>query len=258
MTLAYDDTGAGVPVVLLHAFPLQRAMWERVPLAVDGRVRLVTPDLPGFGQSPPSPAAPSLDAYADAVADLLDAIRVEKAVVGGLSMGGYTALAFARRHPQRLLALVLADTKATADAPAAADNRRRIAAVLDGEASPRVLLDESLPHLLGATTKAQRADVVTFVRSLVEAVDPAAAAWAQRAMAARTDTIDVLCSLTLPVAVIVGDEDTLTPPADARAMAAAAPHSALTVIPGAGHLSAVESPVAFAAAIRSFVETLAR
>jgi pimeloyl-ACP methyl ester carboxylesterase len=255
--LAYEDTGVGVAVVLLHAFPVHRGMWAGVRTAVGDDVRLITPDLPGFGQSPASAGEPSLDAYVDEVAALLDAIRVKKAVVGGLSMGGYVALAFARRHPGRLLGMILADTKASADAPAAADNRRRIASVLTQERSPRVLVEESLPNLLGATTKTARAEVVARVRSDVELVNPDAAAWAQLAMAARVDTFDVLRGLAAPVSVIVGDEDVITPPSDANAMVAATDGRAvLTVIPRAGHLSAVEDPAAFAAAVLAFAAPL--
>ena len=262
MTLAYEDTGVGTPVLLLHAFPLHRGMWHDVRAELGDGVRLITPDLPGFGESPAVDSggaaddAPSLDVYVEAVAALLDAIRVDTAVVGGLSMGGYVALAFARRYPERLRGLVLADTKAAADAPAAADNRRRIAALLRAEDAPRVLVEESLPNLVGATTKAERFDVTARVRGMVQQVAPAAAAWAQLAMAARTDTFDVLRGIAVPVAVLVGDEDTVTTPADAAAMHAAAAGSTLTVIASAGHLSAIERPAAFAAGLRAFVAPL--
>ncbi|MDQ1682789.1 MAG: hypothetical protein QOH99_1330 [Frankiaceae bacterium] len=272
--LAYDDSGSGLPVVLLHAFPVHRGLWAGVREQVgpgfvreyvgpgDVRehvgpgVRLITPDLPGFGQSPPLTSGPSLDDYVDSVAGLLDAMGLERAVLGGVSMGGYVSLAFARRHPGRLLGLILADTKSTADAPAAATNRRRIAAVLVDEGSPRILVEESLPNLLGATTKAGRPDVVARVHAMVEAVSPAAAAWAQLAMAERTDTTAALRSLSVPVAVIVGAEDAITPAGDAEAMVAAARDATLTTIPRVGHLSAIEDPEAFAAAVVEFVSRL--
>lgn len=258
MTLAYDDRGVGQPVILLHAFPLHRGMWSGVRAVVGDELRLIVPDFPGFGDSPAVEGdalldVPTLDAYVDGVATLIARLRVRRAVVGGLSMGGYVALAFARRHPDLLLGLVLADTKASADTPTAAENRLRIASLLLEEESPRVLVEESVPNLLGSTTKASRQEVVAAVRSMVEGVDPAAAAWAQRAMAGRTETFDALRELTVPVAVIVGAEDVVTPPADAEALAAVAADATLTVLPGVGHLSAIEDPAGFATALRSFL-----
>ena len=282
-SLSYDDSlraapsgspvESALPVVLVHAFPVHRGLWMGVHASLAAgfgagagagagggvagpALRLLTPDLPGFGESPRSPVAPSLDAYVDALVDLLDALSLERVVLGGVSMGGYVSLAFASRHPERLLGLVLADTKASADPVAALDNRLRIAALLESEGTPRVLLEESLPQLLGATTKADRPHVEDAVRVMVAGVDPLAAAWAQRAMAARVDTFEVLRSLAVPVTVIVGDEDGITPMSDAAAMVATSPGATLTVIRGAGHLSAIENPVAFAAALTAFAATL--
>ena len=290
MSLLYDDSLPGesavrgrpavpvrptVPVVLVHAFPVHRGLWADVRAclaagagagagadagAADGAagpaLRLLTPDLPGFGASARSAAVPSLDVYVDALVAMFDALSLERVVLGGVSMGGYVSLAFASRHPGRLLGLVLADTKASADPVAALENRLRIASVLESEGTARVLVEESLPQLLGATTKTGRPHVVDAVRAMVATVDPLAAAWAQRAMAARGDTFDVLRSLAVPVTVIVGDEDGITPTSDAAAMVAATSRATLTVIPGSGHLSAIEDPAAFAAALTAFAATL--
>ena len=254
--LACVERGSGVPVVLLHAFPVHRGLWAGAGDLLGPGIRLLTPDLPGFGQSGALTSSPSLDTYVDAVAALLDVAGIQQAVLGGVSMGGYVTLAFARRHPGRLLGVILADTKCSADVPAAAANRRRIASVLLAEGSPRILLEESLPSLMGTTTKAERPDVVALVHAMVAAVSPAAAAWAQLAMAERSDTTDVLRELTVPVAVIVGAEDAITPAGDAEAMVEAAADATLTTIPRAGHLSAIEDPQAFAAAVRTFLARL--
>lgn len=257
MTLAYDDTGnAPTAVLLVHAFPVHRAMWSGVRAALGDGVRLITPDLPGFGESHALAEVPSLDVYADAVVELMDELDLATAVVGGVSMGGYVSMAVARRHPDRVAGLVLADTKATADSVEARGKRERIATLLTEEQSVRVLVDESLPALTGPTSAASRPEVLATVRALVQAADPNSAAWAQHAMAARPDSVELLRELTMPVLVLVGDEDIVTPVAAAEEMATAAAGAELVVLPGTGHLSAVEDPPAFAAALTAFVQRL--
>ena len=256
MPLYARDAGTGRPVVLLHAFPLSSAMWlaQREDLATVCRV--ITPDQRGFGGSPLGAEEPSLDRVADDVAALLDAREIDRAVVGGLSMGGYAAMAFARRHPDRLAGLILANTKASADTPDAAATRERIARVVCAEPDSTVLVDVVLPGLLGATTKEHRPLVYGRVKALVHAAPPAAVAWAQRAMAARPDSFATLRAVGVPSLVVVGEEDELSSPSDAPAMAEALPDSRLVRIPAAGHLSAMEAPGEFNAAVREFLEVL--
>jgi pimeloyl-ACP methyl ester carboxylesterase len=254
--LTLREAGAGRPLVLLHAFPLSAAMWldQREGLA-DG-CRVITPDLRGFGGSPLGADEPDLAEMADDVAALIDRLGYDRVVLGGLSMGGYVAMAFVRQHPQRLAGLVLADTKAGADTPAAAANRERIAAAVLADHNSTVLVDEVLPALVGPTTVTSRALVHGRVRGLVQSAPAHAVAWAQRAMARRPDSTADLAWVDVPTLVIVGEEDTLTPLAEAEAMAAAVPAARLVRIPGAGHLSAVEAPAEFNAAVRSFLAGL--
>lgn len=259
MTVALHvrEAGAGRPVVLMHAFPLSSAMWLEQRNALGERCRVITPDLRGFGGSPLGDDEPSLDAMADDVAAMLDGLDLDRVVLGGLSMGGYTAMAFLRRHPDRVAALVLADTKATADAPEAAANRERIAARLLSDESSDVLVADVLPSLLGLTTTSDRPMVAGRVRALVEAAPPAAAAWAQRAMAARPDSLATLRAADVPALVLRGDEDAISSQADTDAMVEALPDGRLVLLPGAGHLSAVETPEPFAAAIGTFLADIA-
>lgn len=227
-------------------------MWLAQREGLAASCRVITPDLRGFGGSRLGDDEPSVETMADDVARLLDAEGLDQAVVGGLSMGGYVTMAFCRRHPDRLLGVILADTKATADPAAAKANRERIAtAVVDDGTG--VLIEEVLPPLIGRTTRERRAMVYGRVRGLVQAAPPAAVAWAQRAMAARPDSFDTLAALKAPTLVIVGEEDELSPVADAEAMARAVPEGRLEIIPKAGHLSAVEQPEAFNAAVAEFV-----
>lgn len=250
------DSGAGTPLVLLHAFPLCAAMWDEQRRDLAAACRVITPDLRGFGGSRPGRDEPSLDHMADDVAALLDRLGYDSVVLGGLSMGGYVTMAFLRRHPGRVRALVLADTKASADPEPARQNRRRIADELIETDSVKPLIDEVLPKLCGRTTKTTRPAVVGRVRALIEDTPPASAAWAQQAMAQRPESFDVLRAADVPSLVIVGDEDELSTQADAQAMVEALRDARLVVVQGAGHLTNVETPGEFTAAVRQFVSSI--
>lgn len=250
------EAGSGLPVVLLHAFPLSSAMWLEQRNGLGDVCRVITPDLRGFGGSQLGYDEPSLDHMADDVAGLLDKLAVDRIVLGGLSMGGYVAMAFLRRHGDRVAGLLLADTKASEDAEAARANRHRIADALDESGTTQVLLDDVLPALMGETTVVERPMIQGRVRALVEDAPPAAAAWAQRAMAARPDSFDTLRAVAVPALVVAGEQDTLSSVADAQAMVDALPDARLVVVPRSGHLTAVEVPEAFNAAAREFVTSL--
>ncbi|HVA62062.1 MAG TPA: alpha/beta fold hydrolase [Mycobacteriales bacterium] len=252
--LYHRDTGSGPALVLLHAFPLSSAMWLAQREALNATHRVITPDQRGFGGSPLGEEPPSLDLVADDLAALLDAKDLGSVVLGGLSMGGYVAMAFLRRHPDRVRGLVLADTKAGPDTPKVRANRERIAEQVIDDAS--LLIEEVFPTLLGPTSVASRPLVLGRVKALVQAAPPVAVAWAQRAMAARPDSFATLRAVAVPTLVVVGEEDTLAPPAEARAMADAVPRGRLVALPGAGHLSAVEAPEEFNAALAGFLAEL--
>lgn len=251
--LHHRDTGTGLPLALLHAFPLSSAMWLAQRESLSGSYRVITPDQRGFGGSPLGDDEPSLDAAADDLAAMLDEKELGEVVLGGLSMGGYVAMAFMRRHPGRVRAVILADTKPGADPPPTKQNRERIAHECLESSSTAVLLDEVLPTLVGETTAQRRPLVFGRVRGLVQAAPPAAVAWAERAMAARPDSVDVLAALDVPVLTIVGDEDGLSPPEEAEQMAALVRQGRCVRIPEAGHLSAVECPELFNAAVEEFL-----
>ncbi|WP_433328047.1 alpha/beta fold hydrolase [Spirillospora sp. CA-294931] len=252
------DVGSGTPLVLLHAFPLSSAMWLAQREGLAGRFRVVTPDLRGFGGSELGADEPSVDTMADDVARLFKRLGVTRAVVGGLSMGGYVAMALCRRRPELVLGVVLADTRAGADSAAARETRLRQAERLERENGVGVLVEEVLPHLVGPTTLRQRALVYGRVRGLVQATPARAAAWALRAMAAREPAFEALREVRVPALVMVGAEDTLTTEDDARALADALPNAELQVIARAGHLGPVEQPELFNEAVAEFTAALAR
>jgi pimeloyl-ACP methyl ester carboxylesterase len=251
--MAYDDAGQGAAVVLLHAFPLERGMWRPQSAALPGGCRLLTPDLRGFGGSGGWTGPPSVEQMADDVAGLLDALAVrEPVVLGGLSMGGYVALAFARRHPQRLRGLILADTRAEADNDEARANRDRLIAFAETHPA-RDVLEQMLPRLVSDGTRQHRSEVIEEVRRLASAQSPAGISGALRAMRDRPDSRPFLGRIRVPTLVLVGSEDVLTPPTMAQTLVEGIAGARLATLPGAGHLSNLEQPAAFNAALGEFV-----
>lgn len=248
VTLAASEHGDGPALVLLHAFPLHAGLFSGVVPRLTGW-RVLTPDLRGFGSSPLGDDEPSLAAMADDVAALMDERGLDRAVLGGVSMGGYVAMEMLRRHPARLRGLLLVDTKAGADPAEAAAGRRAMAEAVLREGTG--VLAPMLDALLGTTTRRTRPQVVAMVRRWLEEADPAAVAWAQRAMARRPESFSALSAGGVPLAVVVGEEDTLSPPAEAEAMARTRPGSTVAVVPGCGHLAVLEDPASAAEALRS-------
>jgi pimeloyl-ACP methyl ester carboxylesterase len=255
-TVAYDDAGRGQPLVLLHAFPLDRAMWRPQVEALRTDYRVLTPDLRGFGGTSPFTGTPALEQMADDVAALLDAAGVrEPVVLGGLSMGGYVTLAFVRKYPERLRGLILADTRADADSAEARSNRDRL--VVFARSNPaRAVAGQLLPKLLSEATRERRPEVVAEVERLAAAQSAAGLVGALQAMRDRPDSTDLLRRVTVPTLVVVGAADALTPPALAQAMVQALPDARLATIEWAGHLANLEQPEAFNAAVRAFLDAL--
>jgi pimeloyl-ACP methyl ester carboxylesterase len=237
------------PVLLLHAFPLDSRMWDGMRSALGDR--LVTPDLPGFGAAPPA-GSPDLDLAAAEALATLDRLGVERAVVGGCSMGGYVAMALLRRAPSRVSGLVLVNTKASADTDAARANRLAMASRVEREGIGW-LADEMLTVLLGATTIEQRPAVEARLRALIADQSPAAVAWAQRAMAARPESFDVLRAADVPALVVRGAEDALIPDPEAAAMVEALPKATRVDLAAAGHLAPLEVPEELAAVLGNWL-----
>ncbi len=252
LSLHYLSEGEGEPILFLHAFPLHAEMWRGELATLADGWRTIALDARGFGGSVPVPEALTMEMIADDAAALLEHLRLERAVVVGLSMGGYAALAFARRHAARLRALVLADTRASADTEEGAANRLRFAAEARERGAPWAA-DQLLPKLL--SPGADQA-LVARVRQLILEARPEAIAAAQLGMARRADQHALLPAIRCPTLVICGQQDGLTPLDESRALTTAIPGARLTELPG-GHLSNLESGAAFAACLRAFVAGLA-
>ena len=256
--LHYVDVGRGSPpLVLLHAFPLHLGMWDEQVVALSSRWRVILPDLPGFGATDPlpDPGATSIEGFADLVAGLMDALGVGPAVIGGLSMGGYVAFSLLRRHPQRVAALVLADTRAAADTPEVIERRNAQQQQVTEEGTDR-LVEAQLANLLTEDTRANRPDVVERARALMHGASAAGVIGALEAMKNRADAVPELEAIQVPVLVLVGEHDGPSPPDVAAAMANGIPGARLEVLPGAGHLSNLEAPDAFNRALESFLTRL--
>jgi 3-oxoadipate enol-lactonase len=254
--MAYDDSGGGgAALVLLHGFPFDRSMWRGQADALGGEFRVVAPDLRGFGETPLGNGDLQMGTLAEDVAALLDELSVGRVVLGGLSMGGYVAFEFIRRFPERVRALVLADTRPQADDDEGRRTREETARrVLQEGMAP--IVESMLPKLLTAETRERGGEVVEGVRALMLGTNPDTAAAALRAMAVRRDQTDLLTSIRVPTLIVVGDEDSITPPADAEAMRAKIEGSRLFVVEGAGHLSNVERPAEFNRALVEFLRGL--
>jgi 3-oxoadipate enol-lactonase len=244
--------GSGPALLLLHAFPLNLSMWDAQAAALQDRNTVVRFDARGFGGSTPAEGLLSMEGIADDAVAALDHAGAGQAAVCGLSMGGYAAMAFARRHPSRLRALVLADTKAGADTAEARANRATQAEKVRREGTAGVI-DAMLPKLLGSTTRESRPAVVEQARALMAAASPRAVVDALAGLAARADSGPHLRDVRVPTLVLCGEEDDLTPPTEAEAIARAVPAARLTLLPGAGHLANLETPEAFTAALRAFL-----
>jgi 3-oxoadipate enol-lactonase len=240
-------------LILLHAFPLNARMWEGQLEHADRGWRIIAPHLRGFDGATADPAASSLDDYAADVIDLLDALHVHEAVVGGLSMGGYLAFAILRLAPRYIQALILADTKSQADTAEAVRGRERMLQLVEDK-GPAAIADEMLPKLLGETTRRLRSDIVDQVRALVLTNSTAAIAGAVRALMTRPDSTPLLPTIRCPTLIVVGSEDTLTPPVLAEELNQGIAGSEHVVIPAAGHLSNLEQPAAFNAALARFLD----
>lgn len=255
ISLDYRDGGSGLPVIFIHAFPLNQTMWDDQVAALQNHCRTITLDLRGFGLSDAPPGPYSMDQMAADVRGLLSILNIDQAVIVGLSMGGYIALAFYRNYPDAVRAMVLADTRASADTHEARQRRINSAARAEKEGS-RAIAEDMVPLLLGRTTINTQPSIVERVRGMIQANQPEGIAGAQRGMSTRRDSTYILPGIHIPVLIIVGSEDELTPPEEAESLRSGIPGARLRVIKDAGHLSNVEQPEHFNKALLDFIESL--
>ena len=248
--IAYTEYGAGPAVVLLHGYPFNQTLWSGQVEALKNSYRVITPDLRGHGESTIGPA--SMNRMAADVASLLDALGIERVVIGGLSMGGYVTLAFYRLFPQRVHSLILADTRAQADTE---ENKRiraqQVETLLSHGMKP--IVDAMLPKLLHPETVSKRPNIVKQLRDMMLQTKPEGAAAALQAMAAREDQTELLSHIRVPTLILVGKDDPITPLQDSEKMHQLIEGSRLVVIENASHVSNLERPAEFNSALMTFL-----
>ena len=252
--MAHGESGSGPkdPLVLLHAFPLNRRMWAPQVRALGGERRVVTPDYPGFGRSPRPCAQPDVRLYAEGVLELLDSLRIERVALGGLSMGGYVAFACLKLFPERISSLVLANTRPDPDAEEARETRRELARRV-AEEGVEILPELQMERLLSKGTLSGKPDVVEDVRGMILESSPDGVVAALGAMRDRPDSTDLLAEIEVPTLVVGGEEDAISTPQVVEAMAEKIPDSRYVTLPNAGHLSNLEAPEEFNAALSGFL-----
>lgn len=252
--IGYDDVGTGIPVALLHGFPHNRALWAPQMGALVDRARCIAPDFRGCGES--SKHGPfSIDQFADDIALLLRGLDIERAVVAGLSMGGYVAFALWRRHRSLVRALVLADTRAGADTAEGRAKRLELIDVARTRGSGAVA-DNQITGMLGKTTREKRPALIDQVHRMLESAPVDGIVGALEAMIGRIDSTATLATIDVPTLVVVGQEDVLTPVAEAELLHEAIRGSRLEVIEHAGHMSNLERPAAFNHVLSEFLASL--
>jgi 3-oxoadipate enol-lactonase len=254
VSMSYRDLGEGTgdPLVLLHAFPLNGRMFERQMRALSGDRRVVAPDYPGFGRSPRTPAQPDVHYYAEGVRGLLDRLHFERVVLGGVSMGGYVAFECMRLFPERISALILANTRPEPDPEEMREIRKQMALSVAKE-GVEVLVELQMERLL-APDSLQDRDLVENVRTMILDNSPDGAVAALGAMRERPDSRPLLGEINVPTLVIGGEEDGISSPEVMGAMAAGIPGARHITVPNTAHLSNLEAPEKFNATLGDFLK----
>ena len=254
-TIHFEESGAGRALVLLHGFPLDSTIWDKVRAKLSDGFRVITPDLRGFGQSKSSTGF-DLAALADDVHALLAELKALPCILGGLSMGGYVSLEYVRRYPADLRGLMLIDTKAEGDSAEGKQARDKMIELVRSKGSPAVG-EQMMPKMLAPHAEQNQPEVVRELRTIMEGCPALTIEHALAAMRDRPDHRANLPSIAAPTLVAAGEHDAITPPAVARSMHEAIPKSKLVVIPSAGHMTPMEQPEALAGAIRDFAAGVA-
>ena len=253
--IAFSEYGEGEPIVLLQAFPLNGKMWKPQAKALSESYHVIMPDFPGFGRSPYPPAQPDMRFYAERILELLDKLELERVVLGGLSMGGYIAFACLRLFPERISGLLLANTRAEPDSEEVRESRKDMAQRVSKE-GVGVLIELQMERLLSPTTLQNEPLIVEQVKSMILESSPDGVVGALGAMRDRPDSTSLLSQVQVPTLVIGGEEDGISSPEVMGEMANSIPNSEHHTLSGAAHLSNLEAPGDFNAALKEFLKNL--
>jgi pimeloyl-ACP methyl ester carboxylesterase len=253
LEMAIVEEGSGLPLVLVHGFPLDHSMWKYQVAALAQHCRVIAPDLRGFGATTATPGTATMELMADDLAALLDELGVQEPILFcGLSMGGYIGWQFARKYESRLKALVACDTRAIADSAEQAASRHALAERVLGE-GPAPVAEAMLPKLFAGDTQERRPDLVRETKKVILGNQPQGIAAALRGLAERPDVTEMLPQIEVPTLVIVGEHDVISTPEEMQGIAEAIPNAAWVVVPQAGHLSPLENPDVFNEALAQYI-----
>lgn len=255
--IAVWDEGlkAGKPIIFIHGFPFDHTMWKPQIEALKQDFRVISYDVRGHGASDVGESPYRLDGFVEDLIAILDALRIAKVTVCGLSMGGYIALRAVERYPNRFESLVLCDTRSTADTEEG-KKRRLLTAELVKKSLVPSYAEESVKALFSAKTMAEKKEIVDLVKDMIRGNTVDGIVFTLSALAGRTDTTPALKQMALPALILTGEEDNITPPSDARAMAAVLPNARLYLIPQAAHLSNLENPQYFNEKLTAFLNSI--
>ena len=257
MLLAFDDVGPGPVVVLIHGFPLDRSMWSYQRSSLGSIYRLILPDLRGHGTTVAPDGIYTVDEMADDVLELLDTLQIDEPVVfGGLSMGGYVALSIVAHYPERVKALMLMNTRASADSPEGARVRQELARQVDASGETKDVLATMLPKLFTRNTFEHHAELVSRTLGRMARTPARAISGTLRGLAIRPDRTPDLPGIQVPTLVLAGAEDPVISLEESESMARLIPGAKLVIVPDAGHLAPLENHQATDAAILKFLESL--
>ena len=253
--LHWRETGAGDAVIFIHGFPFRSTMWGPQLEAVPEGWRFIAPDLRGFGESERGDAPLSMDAFADDIVALMDHLAIDQAVIVGLSMGGYIALSLAARYPDRMRALILVSTRASADSDEARAGRKKLAAQVRKDGAKPVV-DSMLPKLMAGASRIKRPQVPTFVANMMQTTAPETLAAALEGMAARSDHRDILSKIDVSTMVVYGDQDEIIPREEMEFLARMVRGAKYEIVTNVGHLPNLEAPDVFNKLLFNFLNFL--
>ena len=257
--MAFDDIGAGIPLLFIHGYPLSRMMWQPQLEGLSDIARVIAPDLRGHGNSTTEISSGrnfspySMEMLADDCVHLLDALEIYHPIIlCGLSMGGYVSFAFYRKYPHRVAGLILAATRAIADSQAAKENRKVAIDTIKSKGINPVL-DSMLSILISPSSKVGNPALITYVREIMHSVSVEGMVGDLLGMMERPDSTPLLADIKVPTIILVGNEDQIIPISEAEAMHAAISDSKLVILPEAGHLLNLEQPDLFNDVVRDYL-----
>lgn len=255
-TLVYELRGAGLPLLFIHGYPLNRSLWEPQLTGLSDKVRIITPDLRGHGDSEAGSAAHSMHQLAQDCFELITLLGITQPfVVCGLSMGGYIAMAMLRIHPQRIAGLILTATRSTADTPEVKASRDKSIQLAQQE-GPGPIIEAMLPRLLSPKTPASRPELTSQAKHIMASISVSTIVKDLQGLKERPDSTPLLAALTQPTLIIHGADDQIVPLAEAQALQKTIPGAQLVVLPAAGHLPNLEQPSLFNDAVRQFLKSI--